>query len=194
MDSCAMFYFWQMSRRYKFSNNESLYFISYSVVYWIDLFVRNEYKDILLDSWHFCIREKELDVYAWCIMSSHVHMIVGSHGRPLDRTIGEMKRHTSAQLKEAIRNNSEESRKEWILWLMERAGRKNSNNEKFQLWQQDNHPVELFDNRIIQQKLDYIHENPVKAGFVDVAEAYLYSSARDYAGEQGLLRDLLIIE
>ncbi|WP_259069340.1 hypothetical protein HDF24_13980 [Mucilaginibacter sp. X4EP1] len=86
-----------------------------------------------------------------------------------------------------------ESRKEWMLWMMERAGKKNSQNLSFQLWQQDNHPIELFDPKILHQKLDYIHNNPVEAGIVENPEAYLYSSARDYYGLPGLI-DVLLVE
>ena len=66
----------------------------------------------------------------------------------------DMKKHTSIALKEAIKNHPQESRKEWMLWMMERAGRKNGNNSNFQLWRQDNHPIELYNNKILHQKLD----------------------------------------
>jgi putative transposase len=99
----------------------------------------------------------------------------------------DMKKHTSAALKTAIKNHPGESRREWMLWMMERAGTKNSQNINFQLWQQDNHPIELFDQKILHQKLDYIHNNPVVAGIVERPEDYLYSSARDYCGIPGLI-------
>jgi hypothetical protein len=76
--------------------------------------------------------------------------------------------------------------------MMERAGKKNGNNNKFQFWQQDNHPIELWDNYMMQQKLDYIHNNPVSSGFVLNPEDYLYSSAKDYTGEKGLIEIKLI--
>jgi REP element-mobilizing transposase RayT len=126
-------------------------------------------------------------------MTSHVHMIVGSSGNKLEDIMRDMKRHTSAMLRSTIENNPIESRKEWLLWLMERAGTKNSNNEKFQLWQQDNHPVMLFNHKVLHQKLDYIHNNPVEAGFVEKPEDYLYSSARDYYDLPGLL-DILLVD
>ena len=91
-----------------------------------------------------------------------------------------MKRHTSEELNKEIRNNPQESRREWMIWMMERAGKKNPNNINFQLWQQHNNPIELSSQKIARQKLEYIHENPVKAGFVEKPEDYLYSSARDY--------------
>ena len=80
-----------------------------------------------------------------------------------------------------------------MLWLMERAGKKNSNNNDYQFWQQDNHPIELWDNYMMDQKLEYLHMNPVLSGFGDRPKAYLYSSDRDYAGEKGLL-DIQLIQ
>ena len=176
-----------MSSKYKFGNDDKLYFISFSVVYWIDLFIRNEYKEIILDSWRYCQQRKGLEIYGWCVMTSHIHMIVGTRERPLEKIIGEMKSYTSKSLRDEITNHPGESRKEWILWLMNRAGMKNSNNNDWQLWIQHNHPIELRTKEMFYQKLEYIHQNPVKAGFVEKAEDYLCSSARDYCGKKGLI-------
>ena len=100
----------------------------------------------------------------------------------------DMKRHTSGTLKKAIQQHPAESRREWMLWLMQRAGKKNSNNSDFQLWRQDNHPLELTTPEIAHQKLDYLHHNPVEAGFVEKPEDYLYSSAIDYySSRKGLI-------
>ena len=74
-----------------------------------------------------------------------------------------------------------------MLWLFESAGKRNSRNTKYQFWRHDNHAEELVTNTFMQQKLDYIHQNPVQAGLVDRAENWVYSSARDYAGNSGLL-------
>ncbi len=169
-----------MSRVYKFANQESIYFITYTVINWIDLFTRNEYKKILIDCWNYCCKHKGLEVYAWVIMTNHVHMIIGSNKNKMQDIVRDMKRHTSFELKKSIQKNPAESRKKWILNLMQEAGKNNINNENFQLWQQHNHPIELTSDFLCRQKLNYLHENPVKAGFVDKAEEYVYSSARDY--------------
>ena len=76
-----------MSRKYKFKDNEKLYFISFAVVGWIDLFIRNEYKEILVESIKYCQQNKDLEVYAYCIMTSHVHLIIGSKGNALSNII-----------------------------------------------------------------------------------------------------------
>ena len=71
--------------------------------------------------------------------------------------------------------------------MMGRAGEKNSNVKKRQFWQQHNKPIELWSAEVIDQKLNYIHNNPVEAGFVLEPEHWKYSSAIDYAGGKGLL-------
>ena len=115
-----------MSTKYKFKDPDKLYFVSFAVVYWIDRWVRNEYKDILLDSWKYCQANKGLELFAWCIMTSHVHMIIGPHGDKLENIMRDVKRHTSSALKKAIQTHPAESRREGLLWLMGRAGKKNS--------------------------------------------------------------------
>jgi hypothetical protein len=120
-------------------------------------------------------------------------MIIGSQTHALENIVRDMKRHTSVKLKKAIEENVQESRREWMLRMMEQAGNENSNHKNFQFWQQHNKPIELYDNKIMDQKPDYLHNNPVVAGIVDRPEDYIYSSARDYCGMKGLI-DIEIIE
>ena len=181
-----------MSEKFKFYNKEDLYFISFTVINWIDVFTRNAYRDVLLESWQYCIKEKGLVVHAWCIMTNHVHMIISSKGEELSHIMRDMKSYTSTTIRKLIVESTEESRKEWMLLMMKQKGIQNNNNKDFQFWQQHNHPVLLDSNYLMDQKLDYIHNNPVKAGFVDEPEGYLYSSARDYSGKKGLLAIELI--
>ena len=169
-----------MSSKYKFSDNSKLYFVSFAVVYWIDLFIRNEYRKVVLDSLTFCEQNKGMELYAYCIMPSHLHLIIGSNQEPLPDIMRDFKSFTSHSLRQAITTHATESRREWMLWMMERAGKKNKHNKGFQLWQQDNHPIELSTPAITKQKLDYLHNNPVEAGFVLKAEDWKHSSARNY--------------
>lgn len=176
-----------MSRKYKFSDNNKMYFVTFTVTNWIDLFIRNEYHEIILNSIRFCQKEKGLEIYGWCIMTSHIHLIIGSEGNSLSNIMRDLKRHSSEKLHLALSSNKIESRKEWILWMMDRAGMKAANSSKFQLWQPESHPIELTTAAIAHQKLNYIHYNPVEAGFVRNAEEWLHSSAIDYNGGKGLL-------
>ena len=121
-----------------------------------------------------------MEIYAWCIMPSHVHLVFRSTIQKPEELIGGFKSYTSRKLIALITDNIQESRREWLLNSFKKAGAANSNNTKNQFWQQDNHPIELWSVNVIQQKMDYTHNNPVEAGFVENDYEYLYSSARDY--------------
>jgi REP element-mobilizing transposase RayT len=128
-------------------------------------------------------------------MSNHVHLMISTQFsvHPSD-VLRDFKKFTSKQIIATIENKENpESRRSWLLWLFRQAGEGNSKNTTYQFWQQENHPIELISNNFIDQKLAYIHENPVKAGLVDEPWEYRYSSARDYMNNQkGLLEVELI--
>lgn len=176
-----------MSRKYKFQNQEGLYFVSFATVYWIDIMVREDYFILLVESLNYCRKNLGMEIYCYCIMPSHIHLIfrVGS-GHPA-QVLGRFKEYTSKALRDAITGNVQESRKEWLLWMMERAGQKSSNVSMSQLWQHHNKPVELWRPQVIDQKVEYIHANPVVAGFVAEPWHWKYSSAIDYSGGKGVL-------
>ena len=143
-----------------------------------------------MESLNFCIKEKGLILHAWIIMSNHVHLIASAkEGFELAAVIRDFKKFTSRMVIESIESNAQESRKEWMIWMFKKAGSANSNNKVYQFWQQDNHPIELSTNEMIDQRLEYLHENPVRAGIVCFANHYKYSSAVDYYDERsGLLK------
>ncbi len=121
---------------------------------------------------------------------SHIHMIIGSKKDKLEDIIRDMKKHTSLKLRSSIKNNNFESMKEWMMWMMERAGKKNSNNSDWQFWQQHNKPTKIKDQEMFDKTLEYIHQNPVQAGFVTRPEDWKYSNARDFCGLKGLVESL----
>jgi len=176
-----------MSRKYKFHNPERLYFVSFATVYWIDVFIRPLYSDIVLDSLKYGQSHLGLELYCWCIMPSHVHLIFKVRGNNPEQVLGRIKEHTSKALVKAIAENSQESRKEWMLWMFKRAGLKSSNVKESQFWQHHNKPIELWSTNVIGQKADYVHDNPVEAGFVSESWHWKYSSAIDYSGGMGLI-------
>ena len=126
-----------MSRAYKFHNPEGLYFISFATVSWVDVFTRREYKDIVVESLRYCHKEKGLELFSWCVMSNHVHLIArAKEGYQLQHIVRDLKKYTSKQVLKAIESNPQESRKEWMLPIFKRAGTYNSNNKTYQFWQQ----------------------------------------------------------
>ena len=177
---------------YKIRDQHGMYYLTFTVIDWIDVFTRKCYRDMLLDSLEYCQKEKGLAIHAYVIMSNHVHCILSSKTGKLSDTIRDFKSHTSKQIINAIQEDTE-SRREWMLDLFESKGLKNIRNKTYQFWQQSNHPIELHTNHFTDQKLDYIHNNPVVAGWVEKPEEYIYSSAKNYAGEMGLIEVELIL-
>ena len=108
--------------------------------------------------------------------------------------MGDFKRFTSNAIVKSIINNPKESRKELLLDQFLKAGTKSSNVNKYQFWRHDNKPIELWSNKVIDEKINYIHNNPVEDGLVSHPEDYVYSSAKDYSGEKGMLNDVIIIK
>ena len=176
-----------MSRKYKFHNKEGIYFVSFATVYWIDVFVREQYFQIIIDSLKYSIEHFGMELYCWCIMPSHVHLIFSAKDNNPAIILGKLKEFTSKQLSKDILENPQESRKEWMLWMMERAAKKSSNVKNKQFWQHNNKPIELWSNEVIEQKVNYIHNNPVVSGFVEEQHHWRYSSAKNYFSEKGLL-------
>jgi REP element-mobilizing transposase RayT len=185
-----------VSRKYKFNDDEGIYFISFAVVNWIDVFVRKEYKNKIIESLEYCVKEKGLIIYAYVIMSNHIHLLIGKSNVDISFSdiMRDLKKYTSMHLLKMIKEHNQESRKEWMLDLFLSAGEKNSNNKKYQFWQQNNQPILLsFDDKI-DKAIDYIHENPVKAGFVLESSEYLYSSARNYFQKDSVMKIMSIYD
>jgi putative transposase len=177
-----------MSRKYKFWDSGKMYFISFATVNWVDIFTRNEYKDELIKCWQYCQEKKGLDIYAWCIMPSHVHMIISSHDKKLEDIVRDMKSFISTKMRTLLQEHPQESRREWIVWMLKRQGKKNNNNTDWQFWQQHNQPIEITNSKQYVEIVYYIHQNPVVSGFVYEAEQWIYSSAKNYEKNDGIIK------
>ena len=183
-----------MSRKYKFHNPEAAYFVSFAVVEWLDVFTRNEYKNILVDSLNYCVKEKGMEIYSWVIMTNHVHLVFRSIGkRKPEQLLGDFKRFTGKKIVDAIKNNPRESRKEVFLHQFNKSANASSNVRESQFWRHDNKPIELWSNKVIFQKIKYIHDNPVNEGLVFRPEQYQYSSAVDYNDEKGKVDGVVVV-
>ena len=175
-----------MSRKYKFHDKEGLYFVSFAVVYWIDVFTREVYNNIFIETLKF-YQKNRLVLNAFCIMPSHVHMIFSDKERRPELLLGNIKRYASQKIQKEIEHNPKESRKEWLLWMFEHAAVKASNVHQRMFWQHHNKPIVLWRKDIVAQKLRYIHQTPVKAGYVHEPEDWIYSSAVNYGGGNGVI-------
>jgi len=170
-----------------------MYFVTSTIVGWVDLFTRWQLKHVILDSLRYCQKEKGLVIHAWCLMPSHLHMIIRSIDEDLPSIMRDFKRHTNKELIKTIHHIGE-SRREWMLGLFSEVADGLQRLRNYKVWQDGNHPKLLTSSEFIKQKLDYIHNNPVADEIVDAPEEYLYSSARDYfTGKKGFLDVELIV-
>ena len=180
-----------MSTGYQISEQDELHFVTFQIVKWVDVFTRKVYRDIVVDSLDFCQQHKGLEIYAFVIMSNHIHLLIRSVIGKLSETIKEFKSFTAKKLLEAV-NTEGESRREWMLNLFEFSAKQHKRNEKYQIWTHENHAEIVYGNQFMDSKILYIHGNPVYAGIVEKTEDYLYSSARNYAGLDGVLEVIVI--
>lgn len=181
-----------MSHKYKVYDGQQLHFITITTVGWVDILIRRNYKDLLIESLRYCQQHKGLQIYAYVIMTSHLHLIVSAQtGYELPDIIRDFKKFTSKQLSQALQNPAE-SRRIWMLKKFFYEAQRTRRGKQYKVWQDGYHPVALTNNRMMDRCLEYIHQNPVEGGFVDEPWHYSYSSARNYAGEKGLLDIILI--
>lgn len=165
-----------MSEKYK-TYTGGLYFLTMTVAGWIDLFTRKEYAEFLEDNLNYCIDHKGLEVFSYSIMPSHMHLIARTEEYNLSDWTRDYKSFTSRGLYAMVENNEFESRREWLLYMFQYFAKPHKGNEKFKIWQNGNHPEEIFTKHFYEQKRDYIHLNPVAAGLVTDPAYYRYSSA-----------------
>lgn len=176
-----------MQGGYKIRNQTLPHFITITVVDWVDIFTRKNYRDIIIECLDFCITNKSMVLYGYVIMSNHIHMIVQSDNGKLSDLLRDFKKFTATKIIEKIKSEPE-SRREWMLERFILATESHSRNKNYQFWQYGSHPEEIYSNKFMWSKMDYIHLNPVRAGIVEKASHYTYSSASNYVSDTGLLK------
>ena len=158
-----------MRSHYKINDPEGIYFTTSSIIEWIPLFISKSYFDILVESMKYCQSEKALKIYAYVILDNHFHMICQSSD--LSRTMQSLKRQTSRSILKKL----EHDQKDWILNLLKFYKKRHKHNSQHQLWQEGYHPKQITSDDIFRQKVEYIHHNPVKRGYVELPENWRYS-------------------
>jgi len=175
-----------MSTGYQIKDQTGLYFLTLQIIGWVDLFSRQVYRDIFIDNLNFCRKKKGLNLFGYVVMSNHVHLLAQSNDGKLSSDIRDLKSYTSKVFLDQIQSDLE-SRKEWMLKYFEYAAKKHKRNSKYQIWTHENHAEHIYSEKFVAQKLDYIHNNPVKAGLVHAPEDYMYSSATNYADLESVM-------
>lgn len=182
-----------MGDKYAFRHPNDRYFMTFTVIEWMDIFTRLAHRQIVVDSLNFCVRNKGLVVNAWVIMSNHVHLLArAEEGKRMGDLVRDLKTHTSKAVRKSIMMEPE-SRREWLLDKMAFTARKTQRAEHYKLWQDGSHAMDIVSDKFIHQKVEYIHNNPVRNGLVALPEHYVFSSARDYFTDEKGLVDIELI-
>lgn len=168
-----------MSTGYSIIEKEGAHFLTLQISGWVDLFTRKNYCDIVIESFKYSQQFKGLNLFAYVIMSNHIHLLAQSEVGDLSGFIRDFKSFTSKRFLEII-NSGSESRSDWMKMVFEYHA-KNLSKQKHQVWTHENHAEHVYSQKFIEQKVRYIHNNPVKSGIVAKPEDYVYSSARNYA-------------
>ncbi len=156
---------------------EEAHFLTLTVIEWVDVFTRRMYNDFLINCLMHCQQKKGLQIFAYVLMPNHLHLVVRAITGSLSDVLRDLKTYSAKELIKLIKDNPQESRKDWMLALFQKHAKHNPLNKHFQFWQNENYPVALANPVIFGQKVDYVHQNPVRAGFVDEPHHYVYSSA-----------------
>jgi len=173
--------------RLKATTENKVYFITTTIVDWIDLFTRKNQKHIITDALVYCQKNKGLEIYGWCLMPSHFHMICSaSEGFLLSDIIRDFKKFTSKKIIQTIKDEPE-SRREWLLEKFSKAPEHLKRAQNYKVWQNGYYAEELYSHKFTAQKLNYIHQNLVVDQIVEYAEDYIFSSARNYAGRDAII-------
>lgn len=169
-----------------------IYFLTLTVVDWVGVFTRPIYRHIVVDALKHCQKTKGLEIYAWVLMSNHLHLLASANeGKVLSDILRDFKKFTSKKVVETIFSEPE-SRRKWMINQFEFAGRYDPKITNYTFWQSGNEAKEVHTNDFLFQKLNYIHENPVRVEIVAEPEHYLYSSASNYTHGKGLL-DVIVL-
>jgi len=167
--------------RYKVVDSTLPHFVTCTVLHWIPVFTRPETVEIVLNSLRF-LQSEGLKVYSYVVLENHLHMVVQSDDLPRD--MARLKQFTARQCLAFLQEQGVKTLLEQFAFYK----KAHKSERSFQFWQEGYHPEWIQSDEMMRQKIEYIHFNPVKRGYVDLPEHWRYSSARDYyAGQVGLL-------
>jgi REP element-mobilizing transposase RayT len=171
-----------MSRsRYRFDDSRAPHFLTCTVVAWLPVFTRPETTQILYDSWKFLQQNQRMELYGYAILENHLHCIAGAED--LSKEIGDFKSFTARRIIDMLQTRNART----LLEQLRVYKRRHKVDQEYQLWQEGSHPQVIQGEEMMLQKLEYMHLNPVKRGYVDDPVHWRYSSARNYAGLPGLI-------
>lgn len=173
-----------MTRGCKIDKQDATYFMTFTIVQWLRVLEEYKHKMIICDSLNYCVKEKNLEINAYVIMDTHMHLFANSKENNLSGFVRDFKKHTANEIINSYQQRNDETSRE-ILNRFAFGANKHTRNKKHQIWQQESYPELIYSQKFTLQKIRYIHNNPVKAGIVNWPPDYFFCSAVDYYGGKG---------
>ena len=167
--------------RYKIYEPTHPHFMTCTVLHWIPLFTREESVEILLESFRYLQKTEDLKLYAYVILENHMHIVAQSND--IAKTMAKFKRHTARELLRLLQRENVTTILDQLVFYK----KAHKSDRQYQVWQEGLQPKLIQTDAMMISKINYIHQNPVKRGYIDEASHWRYSSARDYEGKEGLL-------
>jgi REP element-mobilizing transposase RayT len=167
--------------RYKIYESTHPHFITCTVLHWIPLFVNQQSVQIVIDSLKYLQQSDNLKIYAYVILENHLHLVVSSED--ISQTMKKFKSYTAKELISLLQKQNIQT----ILDQLAFYKKAHKQETTYQVWQEGIQPKLIQTEQMMIEKINYIHNNPVKRGYVDEAKHWRYSSARDYDGVNGLI-------
>lgn len=167
--------------RYSITEPDKPHFLTCTLMEWLALFIRPFIVDHLLDCWRYQQTHHSLQLYGYVILENHLHFV--AQAPDLSKCLSQFKSFTARQ----IINDLQRKGAHRALQRLRFSKRAHKQDRLYQLWQEGSHAEMIYSESVMRQKLEYIHNNPVKRGYVDLPEHWRYSSARKYAGMDGLI-------
>jgi REP element-mobilizing transposase RayT len=167
--------------RYVIQEPDKPHFLTCTVVEWLPVFTRPEAVQILLDSWSYQRAQSGLRLFGYVILENHLHFV--AQAPRMDKCLSSFKSFTAARIIELL----EQHKAQHLLARLRMAKQAHKGDREYQFWQEGSHAEMIFSEQVMREKLDYIHRNPVKRGYVDQPEHWRYSSARNYLGQPSLM-------
>ena len=167
--------------RYKIYEPTHPHFITLTVLHWIPIFTNTKSVSVIIDSLKYLQKSDHLKIYAYVILENHLHLVASSDDLP--KTVKKFKSYTAKEILKILKDNGVKT----ILDQLAFYKKAHKTDTEYQVWQEGFQPKLIQNEQMMIEKIEYIHNNPVKRGYVDEAKHWRYSSARDYEGIDGLI-------
>ncbi|WP_010587330.1 REP-associated tyrosine transposase [Schlesneria paludicola] len=167
--------------RYQIVETEYSYFMTCTIVSWLPVFTRVEAVDIVYESWRYAQRERGLKLFGYVILENHLHLIASAPD--LSNVMQRFKSFTARQILALLKSKGERT----LLSQLETSKLQHKTESQYQVWEEGSHPQQIRPDEMMWQKLEYIHNNPDRRGYVDDPTQWRYTSARNYAKQPGLI-------